>query len=209
MLQDGRNHPLRVGHHIGVPKPQHPKAQRLKKLRAPLVVFLRLGMLASIHFDDQFVLKAAKVSKELAQRILAAESGASALCLSADHSLTFGVGRIAAHSAGALTCDRSQPPCSGFHNSDPHPNLPPQLNAGEGTRRSRTPPKALHEEGRAASSRAILRDRMSAAAFSTPQKGENFYTGLDTRTRASPCTDRWDARARRRPAAVRRSQPYA
>jgi len=75
-MQDGRKHPLQVSHDISVPKPQHAEAQGLKKSRAPLVVSLCQGMWAAVHFNNEFVFQAATVSKELAERMLAAESGA-------------------------------------------------------------------------------------------------------------------------------------
>ncbi len=112
--------PLQVGQPHRCSKTAAPESQRLKKLRAPLVVFLRLGMLAPIHFDDQLVLKAAKVSQELAQRILAAQSGAGQrLAPWGRLQFTFGVGRIAARSAGALTCDWSQPPARASRTQTP------------------------------------------------------------------------------------------
>jgi len=70
------DNPIHVRQYITVPKPQNTETLRCEKGCTPIVIFLRVDVLTSVYFDDEFVFNTTEVNDEVTNRILASESRA-------------------------------------------------------------------------------------------------------------------------------------
>lgn len=120
-LQDALEHGLRLLQHFVVPEAKHSKPCRFERRGACRILGEGLGVLRSVHFDNQFLLQAHEIEDVIFEWVLTAELHPQLFAPYAMPKLSFCVGHASAQPDGAFA---SKWTCLAVHRISRYPMKP-------------------------------------------------------------------------------------